>query len=216
MGETSFALYECLEDLINSMPAAQLVIDMPMGLPETTPRDLESKARKLIPGRASSLFGVPARSAIYATSYQQACDKNLAAFGKKISLQSWYICHKIKQLDQCLLNTPERCETIYESHPELCFSLLARSPMQHSKKTEPGIEERLVLLESLLPDARARYLSAVNDFPRKALARDDIVDAMVLFAISGVPQKVLPDTQAADERGVPIRMLLPAFADSAK
>lgn len=97
--------------------------DIPIGLPDT-PEDRECDliARRLLGRpRASSVFPVPCREAIYSASYHEACELNLRVLGKSISLQSWLICGKIREVDELLASHPTLRGRIRESHPELCF-----------------------------------------------------------------------------------------------
>lgn len=190
----------------------QLLVDMPMGLKQTTPRDVESKARERLRGRASSVFAVPCRLAVYAESYREACDINSRAFGRKLSKQVWNICPKIKEVDGFLRDHPGQCERIFECHPELTFSILAGGPLSFSKRTREGILERLTVLTDYLPEARSIYHQAVETTLRKHVGRDDILDAMALLACGQIGWDLLVDSEEADENGIPIRLAIPRLA----
>ena len=65
-------------------------------------------------------------------------------------------------------------------HPELCFwGLNGRVAMQHAKKKRVGFDERLELLQKFLPNAQALVQDALKNHKRSAVARDDIIDALV-------------------------------------
>ena len=161
-------------------------------------------------GRRSSIFSIPCRGAVYADSYKEACEINAEYFGKRISLQAWHICRKIREVDQALLSAPGLHSQIYKSHPELTFQELnGGQPLLESKKTSEGIEERLSLLNSYLPDADLLYQAILSEYPRKQVGRDDIVDALALVALGKVPRKMIGDESETDEQGLPIRMVIP-------
>ncbi len=188
---------------------AVCLIDIPMGLPQTVPRDIEALARQRLIGKGSSVFAVPSRAAVYADDYRAACDLNLAAFGKKLSMQVWNICPKIREVDTYLQSTEAASTRLIECHPELTFSILARKPLAHRKKEAEGVAERLTILESFLPDVRDRYEDALERFRRKDMARDDIIDALALFVCARQGYELLASSMNRDEQGIPIRMAVP-------
>ena len=195
--------------LLKAHPKKTLLVDIPMGLPDKFPRDLEPKARKLLPGRAGSLFPVPCRQAVYASSYKEACTTNLRYLGKKLSVQSWNICSKIREVDQILCSNVSLQERVCESHPELAFYLLSPDGPHYSKKTRDGIAERLNILSTYYEPVHEYYDLALLKYPRKLVARDDVLDAMILMVLGSVDQTVLEDSSGKDEQGLKIRMTLP-------
>lgn len=157
-----------------------ILIDMPMGLPDQYhPRTVEAKARKLLPQKSSSIFGVPSRGAVYASSYREAKSINLKEIGKSISIQSWNIVPKIKELDQFLKN----CHVpIYEAHPELCFHFLQKENHSiPSKKSLEGVQMRKDILKQWSPELVQVYHKAIANYKRVEVAKDDILDAMILW-----------------------------------
>jgi predicted RNase H-like nuclease len=67
-----------------------------------------------------------------------------------------------------------------EAHPELCFwALNGKESMQHNKKRQEGQQERLRVLARYLPQCQALFEQACAGFPRRQVARDDIIDALV-------------------------------------
>ena len=183
---------------------------MPIGLPDTE-RQLERLARKHLSDRAGSIFSVPCRQAVYSASYESACDINAEITGKKLSKQSWYLCDKIKQIDILLRrHTPLR-RRVMESHPELAYVIINGGPLQASKKSRAGVTERLGVLSQRLPDVSHLFSEAEQKFPRKVLALDDIVDALVLMVVAtGVKKRLVAPGQSRDSYGIPIRMIVPA------
>lgn len=197
-------------ELLQTIDAGRLYIDMPIGLPDDE-RQLEKRARQLLVGRGSSIFSVPCRQAVYANSYESACDINAKSVGKRLSKQAWFLCNKIKQIDTELRQHPSLSRRVLESHPELAFHLLSPSPLKHSKKSSAGISERLRVLSHHESYARQWYRAAKSKYPRKLLALDDIVDAMILMVVGSSPkQRLVVRDQSRDGFCIPIRMIVPA------
>ncbi|MBO6555843.1 MAG: DUF429 domain-containing protein [Pseudomonadales bacterium] len=212
--EGPIKLFSSFTTLVRAYPGARFLVDIPQGLTNKEERDLESIIRSRLKGRSSSVFSVPSRRAVYASTYEAACSINDALQGKKLSLQAWYICPKIREVDQALLATRSWQRRIYEAHPELCFYDWAGGLLP-SKKTNAGQQQRLRLLSAIKPEMKTLYASALKTIPRKLAAVDDILDAMVL-SITGQsgPHLVRGDVRR-DEKGLAIRLAVPdtsAFA----
>ncbi|MFP4475002.1 MAG: DUF429 domain-containing protein [Desulfatibacillaceae bacterium] len=174
------------ENLLRAVGECSLVlVDVPMGLPETPgDRECDRIARKMLGGRGSSVFPVPCREAVYAGSFAEACKVNRRNMGRAMSIQSYHILPKVRDMDGLLRSSARARGLFRESHPELCFKALAGGPLRHAKKTRQGVEERLGVLERFLPMARAVHEEALSQYLRKDVARDDVVDAMCLAVVA--------------------------------
>lgn len=93
--------------------------------------------------RASSVFPAPVRAALSAATHSEATAINLAATGKGLSQQAYALRHKIFEVDAWAKSAGR---TSIEVHPELCFATMAHHPLEHSKSTWAGAEERRELL----------------------------------------------------------------------
>ena len=193
--------------------ATCILIDIPIGLREggPAPRECDAIARQILRWpRSSSIFPVPCRAAIYASTYKTACTINREKTAKGVSKQAWNIIPKIRQVDVLLCNTPSARQVIRESHPELCFWALGggRTTM-HYKKTLAGMEERFQILECLYPGAKSIVEEAQTFHSRDAAGIDDIIDAMAL-AISAYLAKgkldSIPINPECDAKGLPMEM----------
>ncbi|WP_176560075.1 DUF429 domain-containing protein [Brevibacillus dissolubilis] len=164
--------------------AALILIDMPIGLPDASlpVRECDNLARKLLDAkRKSSVFPVPSRPAVYAEAYGEANARNRETVGRGLSRQSWQITQKIREVDQFLHKYPEARGRLREAHPELCFhGLNGGHSMAHNKKTQDGYSERLRVLRSYVAEAENFIGEALSRYLRKDVARDDLVDALVL------------------------------------
>lgn len=163
------------------------LIDMPIGFstPQWPDRLCDKEARKLLGVRRSSIFTVPCREAVYAPSYERACEVNFQLLGKKFSKQTWGIVPKIRELDLFLTESIKANKLIVrESHPELAFAGLAGRPMSFNKKTKEGRQERLAVLRDYAPQWFEVLVGEMQKTPRRIAEPDDVIDAFVLMLIS--------------------------------
>ena len=158
-----------------------IAIDIPIGLlDETQPggRECDRLARRLLPGRKSSVFNPPIRADLGATCYNHVR-------GHGMSKQTFHLLPKIREVDRMM--TPGLQERVYEAHPELAFRSLAGAPMRHNKKTPAGREERLRALERLASFRTVRTLldTVATRYRRSQVGLDDCLDACVLAWLAG-------------------------------
>lgn len=193
-----------------------IIIDMPIGLPENT-SDIrpDIEGRKVLSSRASCIFSVPCRQAVYEEDYYKANEINRAILGKGLSKQSFSICSKIKGIDEFLNNVPEYKNRILESHPEICFAMLnfdgkMAMPIFENKKTEEGIKKRLDILGSYYEKTGEIKKLLYTDDKLKGI-KDDVIDALCL-AITGMLGNIngfntIPEKPMKDSRGIYIQMV---------
>jgi predicted RNase H-like nuclease len=195
-------------ELVERTPAARILVDMPIGLPERAARRVEREARtRLGRLRAASVFAVPSRAAVYAGGYAETCAANAAGLGVRVSRQAWNICGKIRELDELLAAQPALAARVLESHPEVCFHALAGRPMRHSKRCVAGREERLAVLAGCWPPAAALYAEAAAAHSRRDVALDDIPDAIALAVCArSATLERIPVEPEHDARGLPMQM----------
>ena len=192
--------------------ASLILIDIPIGLKTSGKgeRRCDPIVRKLLGPRRSSVFPAPCRGAIYASSYQEACDINQRLIGKRLSVENWNIIPKIREMD-CLLSDDITARgRIREIHPEFCFWGLAGQPMQHAKKRTEGLTERTQLLQSIYPQTADIIAHALSTYRRKDVARDDILDALaaaVTGLMGGQNLASIPQEPEFDERGLRMEMV---------
>lgn len=198
------------------------LIDIPIGLPnaQNEPRRADLGARRLLPGHGSRVFPVPVREAVYAGSYAEANSLNRTICGKGVTRQAWNICEKIRQVDALLRGAPWCRRLLRESSPEVCFAVLAGTPLP-SKKSAEGLAARLDVLRKYRPGACRAVEAARSEFPRRAAATDDILDAMVLcvsaaLIVSAGVSGGAPAEPVYDDAGLPMQMLYPLPQPSEK
>ncbi|WP_243544712.1 DUF429 domain-containing protein [Pseudodesulfovibrio tunisiensis] len=194
--------------------AASIWVDIPIGLPgpDLPARDADRLARKLLGKRSSSIFSPMSRLCLDCTSWAEANKKNRQVVGKGFSKQSWMIAPKIKDVDSFLALHPEARANVLESHPELCFALAVGAPLLHSKKHASGVEERLDILEFLIPGARDFHADVRRDCLVREVAHDDIPDAMILAVaafLAGNDPAGLPEPPQQDDAGLSMAIRMP-------
>lgn len=182
---SSANLFKSLADLIRFYPEnSMFMIDMPVGLAnvDLTERNCEMLTRKILSKkRKPSLFSVPCREAIYASSYEEANQINKEIINKGISKQSWGIVPKIREVDQLLQSNRSLVDKIKESHPEVAFHFLNNhQSMEFNKKTDEGQQERLQVLSNYSDKAEMIYHNSMRNFRRKHVSADDILDSICL------------------------------------
>lgn len=193
---------------------ATIAVDMPIGLPDRisgTGRGPEQAIRPYLGARRSSVFSIPARAAVEAETYREACD--LAQLHsdppRKVSKQAFFLFGKILEIDRLLRADIGLGHRIIECHPEFSFCRLNNMvPMAAPKKIRgavnpAGIAERMELLAALGID---------RDFfakgPPRGAAMDDLIDASVNLLVAGRHAQGLTETFPAsplrDRHGIMI------------
>jgi predicted RNase H-like nuclease len=202
------AIFATFADVL-AMPEkpAIIAIDIPIGLPGITGpggRSCDAEVRKFLGVRASSLFSVPSRSAVYSADYGAACAEAARTSDppRKISKQAFNLFPKMREVDA--LMTPDIQGRVVECHPEFAFLRLNGSlALEHSKKSLHGAQLRRDLL------VRAGYPSNVFDrvsFRKMDACEDDVIDAFAAASVAcdilhGKAQRV-PEYPEIDSKGL--------------
>jgi predicted RNase H-like nuclease len=188
---------------------AVIAVDMPIGLPARigpNGRGPERAVRALLGARQSSVFPVPSRQAVYASSYPDACRIALATSDppRSVQKQLFLIGPRIREIDLLLRADAALAARVFEVHPELAFwRLNGERPIALPKKVKPG----LVLRRQLLI-AAGYPVAAVEARPPKGAGSDDVLDALACAAIArrihaGVARS-FPEGPQRDEYGLPM------------
>lgn len=178
-------LFASLQDVLEAPEVPHVItVDMPIGFEDAPSgkggRACERAARAILGARRSSVFASPLRSALYEPDYQAAMAANRAAGGPGLSKQSYMLFRKMREIDQLMSPVLEGC--VHEVHPEVSFTAISGSPMQHNKKTPEGRAERLAVLTA---HGLPAELFEPHPYRRKDAVPDDLVDAGVC-ALSAV------------------------------
>jgi predicted RNase H-like nuclease len=176
----------CLEDSFEKL-ALQLFskpslcfVDMPMGLPEErmAERNCDKAARRFLSKRKASIFNSPTRLLLDAETYAQALTRSREIYGKGLSVQSWHLYPKVRELDQFVRK--QKKPWLLESHPELCFQFHKNNAVEFSKHQKEGLAERNQIVSDLDPCASAYFQFLCEEIPKSKAKPDDILDALVL------------------------------------
>lgn len=164
----------------------QLWVDMPMGLSgDGYIRTADARLRKLLKGRTSTVFNAPARDTLYKASYEDARTTNIQVESKSLSIQSFYLIPKVKEIDELLRQQPDLKNRVFESHPELCFARLnGGKVLLSTKKSGDGIVERIDLLNKHVAHAGQFIISSISEAKSTTFTIDDITDATCLAICS--------------------------------
>ena len=215
-------MFESFKELLDHYRYAKLVlVDIPIGLPVGPGgRDCDREARKLLGPRRSSVFPVPTRLPVEQAeasphNYGGAMEVERRLAGKGISKQAFGIAPKIAEVNEVMLVLSEDASpSIREVHPELCFwALDGRQPMRYWKKKREGETERLRVLKGIEPWTPEVYDSARSKYLRRVVAKDDILDALVVAVAAHRSQtgrgrlRTIPEVPPKDAAGLPMEMV---------
>ncbi|MCW2784901.1 MAG: hypothetical protein JWP74_1418 [Marmoricola sp.] len=146
-----------------------VAIDIPIGLPDSGPRQADVLARAELPGKASSVFPTLTRAAYEAESYAEGRAANIAATGgSSASAQAYALRAKILDVDEWVRSGPG--VEVLEVHPELSFARMAGAPIVARKKVPEGVALRREAL-------RLSGITAPGWYPGSGFGEDDLLDA---------------------------------------
>lgn len=177
---------------------------MPIGFVDVPrpPRACEAEARKLLPGKTSSVFPTPCRPALACTTHAEA-NATSRKLGIGINQQTFHLFPKMREVDGLLRSRPKLKCVVYEAHPELAFARMNGGKPVLSKKRQPeGYDERRRLL------AVHGFATPTDRLP--GAARDDILDAIAvcrtaLLIVEGTATRLGPE-RARDSHGLPMNI----------
>ena len=213
-GKPRWGIVETIGALVsNASDLDRIFVDIPIGLPcgpEGRRCDREARAKLGRPG-ASSVFPAPVRKALDAATYDDASRLSREASGKGMTMQTFAILPRIREVDGLLRGSESARRIVREVHPEICFWAFAGGrPMRRSKKTSAGFEERLAQLERSLPSVREDFRRIRPAFRCRELADDDILDAMAAAITAWADPaalQTLPEKPPTDCCGLPMVMV---------
>lgn len=165
-------LTDCYND------TARILVDIPIGLPETERRRCDREVRDLLGCRQSSVFFPPCTAAIEKDGYDKANKAHWEQIGHGLSQQAHNLSSKIQEVGDIVGEQYEG--RVIESHPELCFAALNGQPIAYPKSSTRGLGQRMQLLGDELDNAVELYQDTRDEYFLKDVSRDDILDSMVL------------------------------------
>jgi predicted RNase H-like nuclease len=139
-------LFPSLADVLDYRPSFRVIaLGAPVGLLEEPiggGRACDREARRLIGfPRAGAIPTPPVRRALSASTYEEA-----ARLSGGMGAVTWTLLSRYREIEAEM--APYRQRTVFEVQPELSFfQLNGDQPMQFSKRTHLGMEERTGLLK---------------------------------------------------------------------
>lgn len=192
--------------------ADSIIIDMPIGLLEDNNKERpERHARKHIKGKASSIFNVPCRQAVYAKTYEEAAKFNKEVLGTGLSIQSYAISSKIREVDEFLNSNEKWKNRLLEGHPEICFAKLNDNKAVAENKTKKdGQKKRLEILKKYFKNSELVVEKFLEEVPKRKKI-DDVIDALCL-AVTGCIGleygfETIPSVPHINESGLKMQMV---------
>lgn len=175
-----------------------VVIDIPIGLVETGTRLADAQARALLKGRGCCVFNAPLRPMLKCSDHSSASILGKETHGIGISIQTWAIIPKIKEVDAAVTSALQAVVT--EGHPEVSFAQMnGGMAIPFKKASAAGRAARLDLLAPHFPDVH----TVVERYPG---LREDIIDAYAMLwtgrRIRNGTALQLPEVSATDSRGL--------------
>jgi predicted RNase H-like nuclease len=228
------AVFETVEELWAAHGAAadRVVVDVPIGLCESREasagcvetngelsRLCDDLARRVIGPRSSSVFTAPCRDAARAAAaagdedvpYDEVNATNRDRTGKGLMRQAANIAPGIVEVEDLLLDADDPTALV-EGHPEVCVRAFADEDLQYSKRTAPGVAERLAALERATGYEPGTWRTLAERLGERGVAVgvDDLVDALVLALTARAPDDelwTLPTAPPTDAEGLPVQMV---------
>lgn len=190
-------LHRNAQDLAVFAGDASIVgIDMPIGLSESGHRACDPQARRMLGRRGVTVFNAPPRNSLRATEFSAASALSRAAAGRGISIQTFNLLPRIRDLDDAL--TSFACP-VAEIHPEVSFTLMTGTALP-SKKSPDGRQQRRDAIAARWPEIDQLLASRPS-----RCATDDVLDAAaVLWSAIRISrgQAMTFGDGALDERGI--------------
>ncbi len=151
-------------------PVDYTVVDMPIGLPDTTAREADRLGRAMA---GSSVFITPVRAAFAEADHAAATAVNRELTGGGVSAQAYALRPKLLEVDAWVRGGT--AGEVVEGHPEISFRCLLGERVAVGKKTWAGAAQR----RALLTGAGIVLADDLGEAGRRA-GVDDVLDAAVL------------------------------------
>lgn len=213
-GSWEVGMFHTINEIWDRYNAAKVIlIDIPIGLNEggSEERLCDKEARRVLGWpRRCSVFRVPCRATLRARSYEDAGKINQGKTGKGLSMQTWGIIPKIREVDEFLNDNIKARSKIREIHPEVCFwALNGGRPMEFTKKKGEGYHERFIVLCRIYDQAAEIINYAIEKYQGE-IAPDDAIDALAAAVTALLGRRgisTIPDDPQSDSKGLPMEMV---------
>ncbi len=163
--------------------ANEILVDIPVHLRSEGDRECDQEAKDFLGSRRSTVFWTPNSDAVIARDYEEAVTKNTRGLGS----HSWGLIPRIREVNALLDEFDTARETLFESHPEVCFKAYNGGDLP-SKKSNAGFEARKKCLiknggESFQPVVELADERQANSCWHHRIQSgrvDDVLDAAIL------------------------------------
>ena len=211
-GALSLGRYSGLKELTEEIPFDSCLIDMVIGLQGSAEQIRpDSAARKILKGRASTVFPAPCRKAVYGKTKEERQEANVQVLHKKFISQTDAIIPKMREVDEFLQANPSYKNVIQESHPEVCFARLKGSVLMTSKHDPEGIRERAAVIRNYFPDVTEEWIRSRSAAMK--CGEDDVVDSICLAIVANLmlqkKTETIPPEPETDDTGLLMQMVIP-------
>jgi predicted RNase H-like nuclease len=193
-------------ELLDNIPAyTAIAAHVPIGLPSRATRGgrkCDREARKLLGWpRQAAIMSAPSRRTLGATSYENAAARN----GGHLGIITWRLLPKITEVAGVV--EPYHQRMLYEVQPELVFYHLNEdTPLQYSKHTQKGVDEREEILRRRVP-AASRVLDARLKRVRKPHLVDACADLWGARLAAGRGAARLPEDPEWNDEGIRMEII---------
>lgn len=161
------------EVLLETAVCKVVVVDMPIGLPETGARRCDKDARRFLGAKgAPAVFPVPPRAALAAKTPQefQALIREINGVGAGFPV--WGIVPRLREVDEMM--TPAIQQRVKEYHPEAAWRSYAKRPL-YSKHSAAGLLQRMHLSTAVIP----KMYAVSETLTEPGVSLDDLMDVTV-------------------------------------
>lgn len=194
-------------EIVDHVPAYTAVAaHIPIGLPARPHkggRTCDREARQLLGWpRHAAVLSAPAKRTLTAMDdYEKAAKLN----GGRLDIITWRLLPKIAEVAKTI--EPYHQRTVYEVQPELVFYHLNEDvPLQYSKHSAKGVDERENILRQRVPGA-SRVLDARVKRVRKAHLVDACADLWAARLVAGKGASRLPEDPEWNEDGIRMEII---------
>ena len=204
--------FASINEITDKLPFDACMIDMVIGLQgnEAQVRP-DGMARKILKGRASTVFPAPCRKAVYGKTKEERLQANIEVLHKKFPSQTDAIIPKMRELDEFLQVNMQYKNRLQESHPEVCFARLNGGVLRTSKHDMEGIRERAAVIADFLPEVTEGWI--VESARKMQCNADDIVDSVCLAIVANLlmqgKTESIPPEPMTDDTGLLMQMIIP-------
>lgn len=198
-------LFDHLSEVLDYRPSFRVIaLAAPVGLmeePTEGGRACDREARRIIGWpRSGAIPTPPVRKALHATGYEEA-----ARLSGGMNAVTWGLLRRIAEVEQEL--APYRQRIVFEVQPELSFyQLNDDKPMQFSKRSHIGMEERRTLLKS-----RLGGMERIVDVELPKIKPWQVIDAAAcLWTTRRIASRALtriPDDPEWDQNGLRMELV---------